>query len=92
MLLFTKKNILKLPVYNVYSDGEYCKENSNLDVCKKWVEKDISEKEFDQAIIQEKNVFNEDNSFCYVIIVGIVILVCIIFVFMFFKKKKNVLD
>lgn len=89
-----KKMTLKLPVYNYYSDGDFCSDSDNkkLSVCQQWVEEKISEKEFDYVTNNEVEENYDDYRIDKITIVYIIcfVIICVIAgLVVFFKKKKE---
>ncbi|MDD6878904.1 MAG: hypothetical protein PUD59_01585 [bacterium] len=92
----TTLNVI-FPAYNTYSDREECK-NKEIDICQKWYDSsDVTEEEF-KKIINESNEFEipeKENKVLKFIfdnryfLLGSFIIVFIIFVIIFTKRKKN---
>lgn len=85
-----KKIEVKLPVFNNYSDSDFCKEDDNklLDVCKQWVDKKISENEFYYVVNKDEMEDVSDNKNIIILLV-VVIIVILMFIIGFSKKKRN---
>lgn len=86
-----KKIEVKLPIFNNYSDSDFCKDfnNQDLEVCNQWVDKKISENEFYYEVTkdEEENFSNNENILILLVIFIIVILMVAVIVFL--KKKRN---
>lgn len=91
--------VLKLPVYNNFSEHEYCKEKKYKDlvVCQEWVENSVSEREFNDAIVEINQMDSENNSVNWlkenkiILIITIVFLFVLIGIVLVLKRKKEVL-
>lgn len=91
---------VKLPKFNEYSLSDECIDigADKLDICSEWYPNELTDEQFELEInnyyskIEKKSFIDilKDN---YLIVSGIVIiLIFIICAFIFFKRKKNVLE
>lgn len=90
-----KTIVIKLPVYNLYSDGNFCsaKDTKKLGVCQEWVEDKITESEFDRAYLEYSKGIEKDttnNKKIYFVILGVIVLVVFVVVIsLIFRKRKE---
>lgn len=95
-----KRITLKLPIYNFYSENQFCKkkENKDLDVCQKWVTELITNEDFYEEVNKVNKERTKDNNIVNFIINNIIILACLVLliigliIFIIVKKKKEVLE
>lgn len=95
-----RKMTLSTPIYNSYSNIQYCNENPDLDVCNQFVLEKVSSEDFDKAKQQneklkeekeEKNKTNfiKDNKYVFIIGGCVVIFIGVATALVQIKKRRS---